>query len=237
MLVLLGFVGRAGCPSAWWWLAWRGWRTSLCPRKVRRGTLRKLPESFHETMKLRKINYLKSANSSRLEAEISLEILRDFSDETLEGKLADEKLGRFLVSSDFSKSDGSWSVSVRLLHASGRWSRFSSSLKARIKIRGILLRDDPFWRFIIIICGWEFEYSTLVASCFRGAFPPVDLRAVCLVRAIFSHWKKTIRHALILCNIYTVCYHFHTYCISERVSWIQNLYINNSHELRIILYD
>ena len=26
--------------------------------------------------------------------------------------------------------------------------------------------------------------AALVASCFRGAFPPVDLRAVCLVRAI-----------------------------------------------------
>jgi hypothetical protein len=25
---------------------------------------------------------------------------------------------------------------------------------------------------------------TLVASCFRGALPPVDFRAVCLVRAI-----------------------------------------------------
>jgi len=29
--------------------------------------------------------------------------------------------------------------------------------------------------------------AALVASCFLGAFPPVDLRAVCLVRAIFSH--------------------------------------------------
>lgn len=27
---------------------------------------------------------------------------------------------------------------------------------------------------------------TLVASCFLGAFPPVDLRAVCLVRAIWN---------------------------------------------------
>ena len=26
--------------------------------------------------------------------------------------------------------------------------------------------------------------AALVASCFRGAFPPVDLRAVCFVRAI-----------------------------------------------------
>jgi len=33
--------------------------------------------------------------------------------------------------------------------------------------------------------------AALVASCFRGAFPPVDLRAVCLVRAmvIFSVLK------------------------------------------------
>merc|ERR1719383_1637205 len=28
--------------------------------------------------------------------------------------------------------------------------------------------------------------AALVASCLRGAFPPVDLRAVCFVRAIFS---------------------------------------------------
>ena len=26
--------------------------------------------------------------------------------------------------------------------------------------------------------------AALVANCFRGAFPPVDLRAVCFVRAI-----------------------------------------------------
>lgn len=29
--------------------------------------------------------------------------------------------------------------------------------------------------------------AALVASCFRGAFPPVDLRAVCLVRAILAY--------------------------------------------------
>jgi hypothetical protein len=28
--------------------------------------------------------------------------------------------------------------------------------------------------------------AALVASCLRGAFPPVDLRAVCLVRAILN---------------------------------------------------
>ena len=30
---------------------------------------------------------------------------------------------------------------------------------------------------------------TLVASCLRGALPPVDLRAVCLVRAIVTGWE------------------------------------------------
>jgi hypothetical protein len=30
----------------------------------------------------------------------------------------------------------------------------------------------------------EGEGRALVASCLRGALPPVDLRAVCLVRAI-----------------------------------------------------
>ena len=28
--------------------------------------------------------------------------------------------------------------------------------------------------------------AALVASCLRGAFPPVDLRAVCLVRAMIG---------------------------------------------------
>ena len=31
--------------------------------------------------------------------------------------------------------------------------------------------------------------AAFVASCFLGAFPPVDLRAVCLVRAILN-WNE-----------------------------------------------
>ena len=33
--------------------------------------------------------------------------------------------------------------------------------------------------------------AALVASCLRGAFPPVDLRAVCLVRAMFAMCVET----------------------------------------------
>merc|ERR1712226_884767 len=35
------------------------------------------------------------------------------------------------------------------------------------------------------VAGADF-LAALVASCFLGAFPPVDLRAVCFVRAIFA---------------------------------------------------
>jgi|ERR1740117_1763511 len=62
---------------------------------------------------------LESTNGSRLEPKISLEILSNFSHETLEGQLPDEELSRLLVSSDLTESDGSWPVSVGLLDSSG----------------------------------------------------------------------------------------------------------------------
>ena len=49
-----------------------------------------------------------------------LEVLGDFTDKTLEGELADEQLGRLLVPTNFTKSDGSGTESMRLLHTAGR---------------------------------------------------------------------------------------------------------------------
>ena len=72
--------------------------------------------------------FLKSHDGGRLESEVSFEVLGDFSDESLEGQLSDEKLGRFLVPSDLSESDSAWSVSVGLLDSSSCWCRLSSSL-------------------------------------------------------------------------------------------------------------
>jgi len=62
---------------------------------------------------------LESSNSSRLEPEISFEILSDFSHETLEGQLPDEELSGLLVSPDLTESDSSWPISVGLLDSSG----------------------------------------------------------------------------------------------------------------------
>ncbi len=50
---------------------------------------------------------LKSTDGGRLEAEVGLEVLCDFTDQTLEGEFADEELSRFLVTTNLTKSDGS----------------------------------------------------------------------------------------------------------------------------------
>ena len=47
--------------------------------------------------------------------ETHLEVLSNFTDETLEGKLADQKLSGLLVATDFTKSDSSRTEPVRLL--------------------------------------------------------------------------------------------------------------------------
>lgn len=49
---------------------------------------------------------LESADGGRLEAEVALEVLGNLADETLEGELADEELGRLLVATNLTKSDG-----------------------------------------------------------------------------------------------------------------------------------
>ena len=71
---------------------------------------------------------LEGADGGRLEAQVGLEVLRDFTDQTLEGELADQELGRLLVATDFTKSDGSGLVSVRLLDTTGGWCGFASGL-------------------------------------------------------------------------------------------------------------
>ena len=83
---------------------------------------------FEKTNEVSLRSFLEGHDGGRLESEVSLEVLGDFSDESLEGELSDEKLGRFLVSSDLSESDGSRSVSVGLLDTSGGWGGLSSGL-------------------------------------------------------------------------------------------------------------
>ena len=48
---------------------------------------------------------LKGADGSTLESQISLEVLSDFSDQSLERELPDEQLGTLLVPPDLTKGD------------------------------------------------------------------------------------------------------------------------------------
>ena len=51
--------------------------------------------------------FLKGHHGRALETQIGLEILSDLTDKTLEGQLADQEFGGFLVTTDLTKSHGS----------------------------------------------------------------------------------------------------------------------------------
>ena len=61
-----------------------------------------------------------------MESEVVLEVVGDFSDESLEWEFSNEELGRFLELSDVSESNGSWSESVWSLDST--WDGWGFSL-------------------------------------------------------------------------------------------------------------
>ena len=52
---------------------------------------------FEETDQVRFRCFLERENGARLETQVRLEVLRDFSDEALERHLPNQEIGRFLV--------------------------------------------------------------------------------------------------------------------------------------------
>lgn len=75
---------------------------------------------FEETYQVGLTGFLESTDGSRLETEIGLEILCDFTHQPLEGQLADEKFSGLLVPSNFSQSHCTWAVTMGLLDTAGR---------------------------------------------------------------------------------------------------------------------
>ena len=75
---------------------------------------------------------LEGHDGRALESEVSLEILGDFTDETLEGQLSDQKLGALLVSSDFTQGDSSGPVSVWFLHTTSGGCTFACGLGGQL---------------------------------------------------------------------------------------------------------
>jgi hypothetical protein len=98
---------------------------------------------FKETDEVGFSCLLQSQHSRALESKIGLEVLGDFSHQPLEGQLADQELGTLLVLPDLTKSDGSWPVSVRLLHSSCGRSRLPCCLSCQLLPGSLASRGLP----------------------------------------------------------------------------------------------
>ena len=109
-----GGGGRAGCPSV---------RLLACvPRRVAKGVGQKCVTYrldgdtlgvdgaqvgvLEEGDEVSLNGLLERTDGGALEAEVGLEVLGDLTDKTLERQLADEELGRLLVATDLTESDG-----------------------------------------------------------------------------------------------------------------------------------
>lgn len=79
--------------------------------------------------------HLKGANGCRLETQIGLEILCNFTHQTLERQLADEQLGRLLVTTDLTQSNSSGTITMGLLYATGGGRRFTGCLGGQLLAR------------------------------------------------------------------------------------------------------
>merc|ERR1712119_35011 len=92
---------------------------------------------FEKTNQVSFGSFLESHDGARLEPQVSLEVLGDFTDKTLEGQFADQKFSGLLVTTDLTKSHGTGTVTMGLLHTSGSGCRFASSLGGQLLARSL----------------------------------------------------------------------------------------------------
>lgn len=159
-----------------------------------------------ESDQVRFARLLQCRDRRRLEAQIGLEVLSDLANETLERQLADQKLGRFLELADLAKRYCAGTPAVSFLDT-GR--RCRSCLSCGLGCNMLFCFLLAFCFFLAEKTAGEkkrdkkrqekdgtskAEKSGATAKkadrrtkkrTLRGALPPVDFRAVCLVRAIF----------------------------------------------------
>jgi hypothetical protein len=94
---------------------------------------------------------LKGTNSRRLEAEIRLEILSNFTDKTLERQLADQEFSRFLIATDLTESDSSRLIAMGLLDTTSRRCRLPSSLRGELFTRGLATSGLAYKVMLVIM--------------------------------------------------------------------------------------
>merc|ERR1712001_585577 len=87
---------------------------------------------FKETNQVSLTSFLEGTNSGALEPEISFEVLSNFSHKTLEGQLADQQLSRFLVTTNFTKSHSTGTITMGFLYSPSGRGRFTGSLGGQL---------------------------------------------------------------------------------------------------------
>ena len=92
---------------------------------------------LEETYQVSLGGFLKGHDSRGLEAEISLEVLGDFTDQALEGQLPDEELSALLVTTDLTEGDGSGPVTMGFLDTSCSRGGLASSLGGELLAWGL----------------------------------------------------------------------------------------------------
>ena len=80
---------------------------------------------------------LEGHDGRALEPQVSLEVLGDLTDQTLEGQLADEQLSGLLVPPDLTEGHGTGPVPVGLLHTSGGGGGLAGSLGGELLPGGL----------------------------------------------------------------------------------------------------
>lgn len=90
---------------------------------------------FEEANQVCLAGFLERHHGGALETQIGFEILSDFTHETLERQFADQQLGTLLVATNFTKSDGAGTITMRLLYTSGCGRAFTSGLGCQLLAR------------------------------------------------------------------------------------------------------
>ena len=87
---------------------------------------------FEETDQVSLRCFLESHDGGGLETQVSLEVLSDLTDKTLEGQLADQKLGGLLVTTDLTESHGTGTIPMGLLDSTGGGGALTGSLGGQL---------------------------------------------------------------------------------------------------------
>ncbi|KAH3669845.1 hypothetical protein OGATHE_002657 [Ogataea polymorpha] len=112
---------------------------------------------------------LQSTDSRGLESQVGLEVLCNFSDQSLEWQFSDKQFSRFLESSDFSQGNSTWLISVWLLDTTSSWSGLSGGLRSKLLSWGLStsrfscgLLGSSHFRIICRISNRLGEYSAFI---------------------------------------------------------------------------